>query len=162
MAGEDNHFFMMDEDAFTYINLGTEASPNWVLMEYGEEFAVNMSKTEIDLPIESSKFKLMRGGDFDAPITFKYQRPKAGIADPVHQKIYDSFVLGLPVQFAWTDQPITDPTALGFKIWAEVMKYPFMKKNEGTQLLDVEAKPTDYCENDTLFTAELIGATPTP
>jgi hypothetical protein len=158
MAANDQHFFMMDEDAFFYINLGTEATPNWVLMDYAEEVSIDMSKSEIDLPIEGSNFKLARGGDFEAPISFKYQRPKPGITDAIHDKIFDSFVKRIPVQFAWTDLAITDTAAKGFKLWTEVMKYPFMKKNEGSQLLDVEAKPTDYCESDVLYTGSLIGA----
>jgi len=155
---DDGHFFMMDEEAFFYINLGNEAAPSWVLMDFAEEAAIDMSKSGIDLPVAVSRFKLQRGGDFECPITFKYTRPKPGITDAIHDAIFSSFVNNKPVQFAWTDLPINDAGAKGLKAWSEVMKYPFKKANEGTQMLDIEAMPTDYCENDQLILPELIGA----
>ena len=157
---EDGHLFMMDEEAFSYINLGTNATPAWPLMDYAEECSVDMSKSEIDLPFAGSKFKLKRDGDFECPVSFKYMRPKPGITDAIHQKIFDSFVNKTPVQFAWTDLAITETDAKGLKVYCEVMKYPLKKENEGAQMLDIEAAPTDYCEADTLILPELIGATP--
>ena len=151
-------FFMMDEDAFFYINLGTNAAPSWVLMDFAEEVSVELTEDDIELPIAVSGFKLSRGGDFDLPISFKYSRPVPGVTDAIHEKIYDSKVNRTAVQFAWTDLPITDVNAKGFKAWCRISKYPF-KKAKASQMLDIEARPTDYCESDTLILPELIGAT---
>ena len=154
----DGHFFMMDEEAFFYVNMGTDASPSWTLMNYAEEVIFDLSKSDVELPFGESKFKLYRGGDFDAPFSFKYSRPKPGIVDAIHDKIYDSFVNHTPVQFAWTDLPIADANAIGFSAWCEVMKYPMKKTSEENQMLEIEAKPTDYCEADTLVLPELLGS----
>lgn len=162
MPANDNHFFMMDEDAFSYINLGTDAVPAWTLMNFAEEFNIDMSKAEIDLPAGISGFKLGRGGDFEAPVAFKYSRPNPGITDAVWDKLVDSFINKRPVQFGWTDLAMTDANAFGFKAWCEVMKLPFKKVNDESQALDIEAKPTDYYEDGQgvggLVLPEFIGA----
>lgn len=156
----DGHFFMMDDDAFFYVNLGTNAAPSWTLVDFAEEVSADLSEGDIDLMFNGSDFKLSRGGKFDLPLSFKYSRAKADASDPIHDRIFDSKVKREPIQFAWTDLPITDANAKGFKCYFRISKYPFKKAAEGQQMLDIEARPTDYCEAGTLVLPELIGATP--
>lgn len=153
-----DNFFMLDEDAYFYVNLGTDAMPVWTLAEYAEEVSIEITKVEIELPAQVTGFRLSRGGDFEAPISFTYSRARNGITDAVHNKLVDSLINKKPVEFAWTDLPIADVGAFGFRVWSEVMKYPFKKVNDESQAIAVEAKPTDYCEADALIFPKFIGA----
>lgn len=152
------HFYAMGNEPLVLINLGTAANPTIVAMDHATEPMFDNGKGEFTFKPRGIDFELMRGAKKTLTVSLKYSFPTSDAVDPVADALYDSFINGTPVELIWSDRPLVDAGARGVRAWCEVFKFPMPAKAEEGVVIDVEAKPTDYCEDGNLIAPGYLNA----